>query len=47
LAKEILPDIISETYGVSRTAAYVKLRKTGFVVDHENVNKEKKQLRIF
>lgn len=37
-----------DTYGVSRTAAYVKLRKfSGFVVDQETVNKEKKQVRLF
>jgi Zn-dependent peptidase ImmA (M78 family) len=32
LAKEVLPKILVDTYGVSRTAAYVKLRKFGFVV---------------
>ena len=31
LADDILPDAISETYGVSRRAARIKLRKTGFV----------------
>ncbi|KGP76191.1 hypothetical protein JT05_06215 [Desulfosporosinus sp. Tol-M] len=47
LAHEVLPQMLVDTYGVSRTAAYVKLRKFGFVVDRENVNKEKRQLRIF
>lgn len=47
LAKEVLPKILVDTYGVSRTAAYVKLRKFGFVVDQETVNKEKKQVRLF
>ena len=31
LAEDILPDAISETYGVSKRAARIKLRKTGFV----------------
>ena len=31
LADDILPDAISEVYGVSRRAAQIKLRKTGFV----------------
>ena len=47
LAKEVLPDILVDTYGVSRTAAYVKLRKFGFVVDQETVNKERKEIRLF
>ncbi|MDD2300116.1 MAG: ImmA/IrrE family metallo-endopeptidase [Fermentimonas sp.] len=47
LAIEMLPKILVDTYGVSRTAAYVKLRKCGFVVDQETVNKEKTQLRLF
>jgi hypothetical protein len=46
LARDVLPDIISVTYGVSRSAAYVKLRKTGFIVDEKMVEGEKKQLRI-
>jgi len=31
LAKDILPDFIKEVYGVSRQAAFIKLRKTGFI----------------
>ena len=31
LADDIIPDAISEVYGVSRRAARIKLRKTGFV----------------
>jgi len=32
LANDIIPDAISETYGVSKRAARIKLRKTGFVL---------------
>ena len=46
LAQKVLPQMLAATYGVSRTAAYVKLRKLGFVVDRETVAKEKRQLRI-
>ncbi|MDD4347095.1 MAG: ImmA/IrrE family metallo-endopeptidase [Desulfitobacteriaceae bacterium] len=38
LAHDLLPDILAQTYGVSRSAAYIKLRKTGFVVEQETVN---------
>ena len=31
LAKDLLPERISEVYGVSRQAASVKLRKSGFI----------------
>jgi hypothetical protein len=31
LAQDIMPDCISEVYGVSRQAAYIKLKKAGFV----------------
>jgi Zn-dependent peptidase ImmA (M78 family) len=31
LADDLLPDYISETYGVSKRAARIKLRKCGFV----------------
>ena len=47
LATEGLPEIISEIYGVSKAAAYVKLRKTGLVVDWETVEKEEGQLQVF
>jgi Zn-dependent peptidase ImmA (M78 family) len=33
LANDIVPDAISETYGVSKRAACIKLRKTGFVLN--------------
>lgn len=33
LAEDILPSEISETYGVSRQAAFIKLKKAGFVID--------------
>jgi len=33
LADDILPDAISEVYGVSRRAARIKLRKAGFVIN--------------
>jgi Zn-dependent peptidase ImmA (M78 family) len=46
LAEDVLPRILSNTYGVSRTAAYVKLRKCGFVVDRDTINRENQQLRI-
>ena len=32
LAEEILPDYIAEVYGVSRRAAFIKLKQCGFVV---------------
>jgi Zn-dependent peptidase ImmA (M78 family) len=32
LADDLLPDYISETYGVSKRAARIKLRKAGFVI---------------
>jgi hypothetical protein len=34
LADDIIPDAISDTYGVSRRAAQIKLKKTGFVISH-------------
>lgn len=43
LAKRRLPAAVADVYGVSKTAAYVKLRKTGFVVDRNTVNRGKKQ----
>lgn len=33
LADDIIPDAITETYGVSKRAARIKLRKTGFVLN--------------
>jgi hypothetical protein len=34
LAEEIIPDAINEVYGVSKRAARIKLRKTGFVLNN-------------
>ena len=34
LVEDIIPDAISETYGVSKRAAGIKLRKAGFVHNH-------------
>ena len=47
LATKILPKIVSEVYGVSKAAAYVRLRKTGLVVDWEIVKSEEKQQLVF
>jgi len=33
LANDIVPDAISDVYGVSKRAARIKLRKSGFVVN--------------
>jgi len=33
MAEALLPELIAETYGVSRKAAFIKLIKCGFVVD--------------
>jgi hypothetical protein len=35
LAEELMPNYIAEVYGVSRQAAFVKLKKSGFVVDEQ------------
>ena len=34
LAKDLLPDRVSEVYGVSKQAASVRLKKSGFVIAH-------------
>jgi Zn-dependent peptidase ImmA (M78 family) len=47
LAKYILPEHISEIYGVSRRAAYVKLCKTGFVVDRVTQQRKEAQVSVF
>ena len=47
LAKYILPEYISEIYGVSRRAAYVKLCKTGFVVDRVTQQQKEAQVSVF
>jgi len=36
LARDILPECIREVYNVSKRAAYIKLKKTGFVYDNSN-----------
>lgn len=46
LAKNRLPQIIAEVYGVSKAAAFVKLRKTGFIVDRQIVENEQAQLQL-
>ena len=35
IAEELLPEIISETYGVSKKAAFIKLIKCGFVIEQK------------
>jgi len=35
IAEDLLPELISETYGVSKRAAFIKLIKCGFVVDRK------------
>lgn len=39
LANDILPEIITETYGVSKRAARIKLRQTGFVLPQRAMNR--------
>ena len=39
LAEVVLPQDISETYGVSKRAAYIKLIKCGFIIDNGKRNK--------
>ena len=46
LARVMLPGILANIYGVSRVAAYVKLRKLGLAVDQETVERERQQLQI-
>ena len=36
LATDLLPENICTAYGVSKRAAYIKLKKTGFVYDNSN-----------
>ena len=35
LAQVLLPELIAETYGVSKTAAFIKLKKCGIVIDRK------------
>jgi Zn-dependent peptidase ImmA (M78 family) len=46
-AKDKLPQLIASTYGVSKTAAYVKLRKFGFIVDKKTVENKNSQFKLF
>ncbi|WP_313120168.1 ImmA/IrrE family metallo-endopeptidase [Proteiniclasticum ruminis] len=45
--KNELTSTIVKAYGVSKTAAYVKLRKFGFVKDKKTRNEENSQFRLF
>jgi len=47
LARYILPEHISEIYGVSRRAAYVKLCKCGFVADRVAHQREEAQVSLY
>jgi Zn-dependent peptidase ImmA (M78 family) len=46
-AKEKLPKVIVDAYGVSKAAAYVKLRKFGFIRDTKSLEEENSQFRLF
>ena len=43
IAQVILPELISETYGVSKAAAFIKMIKCGFVIDRERYNEKRKR----
>jgi len=47
LAKYFLPEQISEIYGVSKRAAFVKLCKTGFVIDKETHRQRELQVSFY
>jgi len=47
LARYLLPEQISETYGVSKRAAFVKLCKTGFVVDKATQQRKEMQAALY
>jgi hypothetical protein len=47
LARYLLPEQISEAYGVSKKAAFVKLRKTGFVVDRAVQRQMEMQVALY
>jgi hypothetical protein len=47
LAKYILPECISEAYGVPKKAAFVKLRKAGFVVDRAAQRQREMQAALY
>jgi len=46
LAEDILPDAISEVYGVSKTAARIKLVKAGFVFDGGKPNRSRSRFDL-
>jgi Zn-dependent peptidase ImmA (M78 family) len=46
-AKEKLTKVIVDAYGVSKSAAYVKLRKFGFIRDTKSLEEENSQFRLF
>jgi len=46
LAEELLPEEISEVYGVSKRAAFVKLKKSGFVMDKKAYEYDSAQLTM-
>ena len=35
VAKELLPERLNEAYGISKQAGYIKLKKTGYVIERE------------
>ena len=46
LAEEILPGCLAEVYGVSKQAAFIKLKKTGFVCDSQTHKERQAQLSV-
>ena len=46
LAEEILPSEISDTYGVSRQAAFIKLKQAGFVINKKAYAAKEAQLML-
>ena len=47
LARYILPEYISDIYGVSKRAAYVKLCKCGFVMDRVTQQRKEAQVALY
>lgn len=47
ISTKVLPEILSDTYGVSKSAAYVRLKKLGFIVDKKLIDEKKKQFKLF
>lgn len=46
-AQNELPEVVMNVYGVSRQAAYVKLKKFGFIKNKKNIEKENSQFTLF